>query len=155
MFISNLDWFIIAFVLLISLVIGLISMKKAGKNANEYFAGGGNMPWWLLGISMVATTFSTDTPNLVTDIVRKHGVSGNWVKLLSAVIITTIAWVTATLISKPSDHETLLIFYNKIRPGGKGWNGFIKMMKNRGISAAVFIFSTITIIKRQKKLNSI
>jgi len=53
-------------------------MKRAGKNPEEYFAGGKNMPWWLLGISMVATTFSTDTPNLVTDIVREHGVAGNW-----------------------------------------------------------------------------
>ena len=79
MFISNLDWVIIIFVLLISLFIGILSMKRAGKNPDEFFAGGKNMPWWLLGISMVATTFSTDTPNLVTDIVREHGVSGNWV----------------------------------------------------------------------------
>ncbi len=79
MLISLLDWIIIGVVLIISLVIGLISMKRAGKNPEEYFAGGKNMPWWLLGISMVATTFSTDTPNLVTDIVRENGVSGNWV----------------------------------------------------------------------------
>jgi len=79
LFISYLDWIIIAIVMLLSLFIGVMSMKKAGKNPDEYFAGGKNMPWWLLGISMVATTFSTDTPNLVTDIVREHGVSGNWV----------------------------------------------------------------------------
>ncbi len=79
MFISLLDWIIIGTVLLVSLVIGMLSMKRAGKNPEEYFAGGKNMPWWLLGISMVATTFSTDTPNLVTDIVREHGVAGNWV----------------------------------------------------------------------------
>ena len=79
MYISLLDWIIIAIVMIISLFIGIISMKRAGKNPEEYFAGGKNMPWWLLGISMVATTFSTDTPNLVTDIVREHGVSGNWV----------------------------------------------------------------------------
>lgn len=53
-------------------------MKRAGKNSSEFFAAGSNMPWWLLGISMVATTFSTDTPNLVTDIVRQNGVAGNW-----------------------------------------------------------------------------
>lgn len=71
-------WFIIAF-FVISLIIGLVVMKRAGKNSEEYFAGGKSMPWWLLGVSMVATTFSTDTPNLVTDIVRNHGVAGNWV----------------------------------------------------------------------------
>jgi len=73
------DWIFIVGFFLISLVIGLIVMKRAGASSEEYFAGGKNMPWWLLGISMVATTFSTDTPNLVTDIVRTNGVSGNWV----------------------------------------------------------------------------
>ncbi len=72
------DWiFIIAFFVL-SLVIGLVVMKRASTSSEEYFAGGKNMPWWLLGISMVATTFSTDTPNLVTNLVRTRGVAGNW-----------------------------------------------------------------------------
>jgi len=52
--------------------------RRAGKNTTEFFAAGRKMPWWILGVSMVATTFSTDTPNLVTDIVRRHGVAGNW-----------------------------------------------------------------------------
>jgi SSS family solute:Na+ symporter len=78
MLLNSGDWaFIIGF-FVISLVIGLVVMKRAGVNSEEYFAGGKNMPWWLLGISMVATTFSTDTPNLVTDIVRSSGVYGNW-----------------------------------------------------------------------------
>lgn len=79
MILSNLDWVIIGCFLLLSLILGLLVMKRAGKNPKEYFAGGKNLPWWLLGISMVATTFSTDTPNLVTDIVRTNGVSGNWI----------------------------------------------------------------------------
>lgn len=54
-------------------------MRKAGSSAAEFFLSGRNMPWWLLGVSMVATTFSADTPNLVADIVRQNGVSGNWV----------------------------------------------------------------------------
>lgn len=78
MLLSTLDWLIVAAYLLFSLVIGLWVMKRAGKNIDEFFAAGKNMPWWLLGISMVATTFSTDTPNLVTDIVRQNGVAGNW-----------------------------------------------------------------------------
>lgn len=65
--------------MLFSLVIGIIVARKAGKNSTQFFAAGKNMPWWLLGISMVATTFSTDTPNLVANIVRTDGVAGNWV----------------------------------------------------------------------------
>lgn len=73
------DWIFIIGFFLISLMIGIVVMKRAGANSVEYFASGKNMPWWLLGISMVATTFSTDTPNLVADIVRNNGVAGNWV----------------------------------------------------------------------------
>ena len=53
-------------------------MRRAGSSAAEFFLSGRNMPWWLLGVSMVATTFSADTPNLVADLVRQNGVSGNW-----------------------------------------------------------------------------
>ena len=79
MSLSQLDWAVIGLYFLISLTIGIIGAKKAGKDARSFFLASGNMPWWLLGISMVATTFSTDTPNLVTDLVRQKGVSGNWV----------------------------------------------------------------------------
>lgn len=77
--ISFIDWAIIAAFFIISMLIGVFSAKSAGTSAKEFFLSGRNMPWWLLGVSMVATTFSADTPNLVTDIVRKQGVSGNWV----------------------------------------------------------------------------
>ena len=73
------DWAIIIAFFVISLAIGIIVSKRAGKNTSEFFLSGRTMPWWLLGISMVATTFSADTPNLVADIVRNNGVSGNWV----------------------------------------------------------------------------
>ena len=76
---SSLDYTIIASFFTITLVIGFLVSKKSSSSSTEYFLSGRNMPWWLLGISMVATTFSTDTPNLVTDIVRTSGVSGNWV----------------------------------------------------------------------------
>ena len=75
---SILDWMIIVIFLLISLLIGVWSSKGASQDTQKYFLAGRNMPWWLLGISMVATTFSTDTPNLVTDLVRQNGVSSNW-----------------------------------------------------------------------------
>ena len=76
---ANLDWILIISFFAIFLLIGVLVSKRAGKNTKEFFLSGQNMPWWLLGISMVATTFSADTPNLVTDIVRQNGISGNWV----------------------------------------------------------------------------
>jgi solute:Na+ symporter, SSS family len=79
MTLSNLDWSIIFGFFLVSLGIGIWSSRTAGKSYSEFFLSGRHMPWWLLGISMVATTFSADTPNLVTDIVRKNGIAGNWV----------------------------------------------------------------------------
>ena len=79
MILSFLDWVIIAIFFMLYLGIGIWSSKKAGKDPESFFLAGKDMPWWLLGISMVATTFSTDTPNLVTDLVRQNGVSGNWV----------------------------------------------------------------------------
>ena len=74
-----LDWVIVAGSLLGVLLIGVLSAKQAGTDTSQFFLSGRDMPWWLLGLSMVATTFAADTPNLVTDIVRKNGVAGNWV----------------------------------------------------------------------------
>ena len=76
---SFIDWVIIFSFFAIFIVIGIFFTKRSGKNSKEYFLSGRNMPWWLLGTSMVATTFSADTPNLVANIVREDGVSGNWV----------------------------------------------------------------------------
>ena len=73
------DWLTIALYFGIVLVVGLHYSRRAGADPEEFFVSGRRLPWWLLGTSMVATTFSTDTPNLVTDIVRNNGVSGNWV----------------------------------------------------------------------------
>ncbi|MEN8817399.1 MAG: sodium:solute symporter family protein [Nonlabens sp.] len=69
---------IIAF-FLVSLAIGIIVSKKSSANSSSFYLSGRNMPWWLLGVSMVATTFAADTPNLVAGLVRSDGVSGNWV----------------------------------------------------------------------------
>jgi Na+/proline symporter len=76
---QTLDWLIVALSLLICFVPALFLGKRAGKNTSEFFVSGRAVPWWLAGLSMVATTFSSDTPNLVTDIVRRNGVAGNWV----------------------------------------------------------------------------
>ena len=73
------DWLIVAAFFAVTLGIGIAASRRAGSSSVEFFLSGRNMPWWLLGVSMVATTFSADTPNLVTDIVRQNGVAGNWV----------------------------------------------------------------------------
>jgi SSS family solute:Na+ symporter len=75
----SLDWIVIVFTLFICFVPALYYRKRAGQNTAEFFVSGRSVPWWLAGLSMVATTFSSDTPNLVTDIVRRTGVAGNWV----------------------------------------------------------------------------
>ena len=73
-----LDYIVITIFFLTTISIGFVVAKKAGKSSEEFFLSGRDMPWWLLGFSMVATTFSTDTPNFVTNLVREHGVSANW-----------------------------------------------------------------------------
>ncbi len=72
------DWALVALFFVAALSIGAIVSRQAGKNSSEFFLSGRHMPWWLLGFSMVATTFAADTPLLVTNIVRKNGVAGNW-----------------------------------------------------------------------------
>ncbi|MBE0675657.1 MAG: Na+:solute symporter, partial [Bacteroidales bacterium] len=75
---QTIDWIIVAIFFAIVLTIGWVASRTAGKNTSEFFLGGRGMPWWLLGISMVACTFSADTPNLVTGMVRESGVAKNW-----------------------------------------------------------------------------
>jgi Na+/proline symporter len=76
---NPLDWTVVAIYGAVVLIVGLWFTRRAGTDAESYFLAGRSLPWWILGTSMVATTFSTDTPNLVTDIVRTGGVAGNWV----------------------------------------------------------------------------
>ena len=75
---STIDWAIIAGYFIVALAVGAWASRKNKGGVRGFFLAGGQMPWWLLGVSMVATTFSTDTPNLVTGLVREQGVSGNW-----------------------------------------------------------------------------
>ncbi|MEK6687210.1 MAG: sodium:solute symporter family protein, partial [Gemmatimonadota bacterium] len=76
---TRLDWIMVAIYAVVTVGIGLAVSRRAGTGRQEFFLSGRTLPWWLLGVSMVATTFSTDTPNLVTDLVRTGGVSQNWV----------------------------------------------------------------------------
>ena len=75
---GTIDWIVIGVFFTMVIGIGLAAAKSAGKSTDEFFLGGRGMPWWLLGVSMVACTFSCDTPNLVTDLVRGGGVTANW-----------------------------------------------------------------------------
>ena len=86
-----LDWGIVIASILISFVPALLLMKRGGSGTAEFFTSGRAAPWWLVGTSMVATTFSTDTPNLVTNLVREKGVSNNW--LWWAFLLTGMATV--------------------------------------------------------------
>ncbi|MEK6253367.1 MAG: Na+:solute symporter, partial [Gemmatimonadales bacterium] len=72
------DWTVVAAYGALALIVGLYFARRAGTGTAEFFLSGRKLPWWMLGTSMVATTFSTDTPNLVTDLVRTGGVSQNW-----------------------------------------------------------------------------
>jgi solute:Na+ symporter, SSS family len=85
------DWIIVALALIVCFFPALFFGKRAGKSTSEFFVSGRSVPWWLAGLSMVATTFSSDTPNLVTDIVRRQGVAGNWVWW--AFVLTGVATV--------------------------------------------------------------
>jgi solute:Na+ symporter, SSS family len=88
---TALDWIIALIAVAVCFAPALFFGKRSSKNTSEFFASGRSVPWWLAGLSMVATTFSSDTPNLVTDFVRNNGVAGNWVWW--AFVLTGVATV--------------------------------------------------------------
>ncbi len=117
MHLTALDWIIALAAVAICFVPALFFSKRSAQNTSEFFASGRSVPWWLAGLSMVATTFSSDTPNLVTDIVRRQGVAGNWVWW--AFVLTGIATVFFyARLWRRSDVLTDLEFY-EIRYSGK------------------------------------
>src|SRR5437870_13250397 len=75
---TTIDWVIVAASIVVSFIPALWLARRAGRSTTEFFTSGRAAPWWLIGTSMVATTFSTDTPNLVTNFVRVNGVANNW-----------------------------------------------------------------------------
>ena len=115
--ISNLDWIIVVAFIAVILFIGLFVSKRSASSASQFFLSARNMPWWLLGVSMVATTFSTDTPNLVTDIVRQDGVSGNW-KWWAFLITGLLTVFVYAKLWRRSNLKTDIEFY-ELRYSGK------------------------------------
>jgi Na+/proline symporter len=125
MHIYPIDWVVIAVTLAVCFGPALFLGHRAGKNTSEFFVSGRAVPWWLAGLSMVATTFSSDTPNLVTDIVRRNGVAGNWVWW--AFVLTGIATVFFyARLWRRSGVMTDLEFYEIRYSGGaaRGLRGF-------------------------------
>src|SRR5512143_2351194 len=78
MHLTQADWLIVICSIIVSFLPAVFLARRAGKSTAEFFTSGRSAPWWLIGVSMVATTFSTDTPNLVTNMVREKGVADNW-----------------------------------------------------------------------------
>lgn len=117
MILSTIDWGILGLFFITLLAIGWWASKSAGKNTKEFFLGGRNMPWWLLGISMVATTFSADTPNLVTGLIRENGVAKNWVWWAFLITGLVTVFIYAKLWRR-SELTTDLGMY-ELRYGGK------------------------------------
>ena len=117
MIISWFDGLIIGAFFILMLSISLMTSKSAGKNKVEYFLAGKSMPWWLLGVSMVATTFSADTPNFVTGLVRENGIAKNW-SWWSFLITGMITVFIYSRLWRRSGLLTDLEFY-ELRYGGK------------------------------------
>lgn len=91
MIFTTLDYIIIAIFLIITLMVGLSFRKSAEKDLTSFFLAGRNLPWWLSGISMVATTFAADTPLAVTELIAKNGISSNWLwwNMMAGGMLTT------------------------------------------------------------------
>ncbi len=142
MVLTFLDYLIIVLFLVISLFIGIWASKSAARSTGEFFLSGRKMPWWLLGISMVATTFSADTPNLVTDIVRQDGVSGNWVWWAFLLTGMTTVFIYSKLWRR-SGIVTDLEFY-ELRYSGSGAR-FLRAFRSiyLGVFFNVMIMATV------------
>lgn len=141
---SALDYFIIVLFFSVILLIGFIVSKKSGKSSSEFFLSGRSMPWWLLGFSMVATTFAADTPLLVTDIVRGDGVAGNWVWWTFLITGLLTVFVYAKLWRK-SGVTTDLEFY-ELRYSGKAAS-FLRGFRSiyLGVIFNILVMSVVTL----------
>jgi Na+/proline symporter len=141
---AAIDYAVVIGFFALTLTVGLWVSKRSGKDTTEYFLSGRNLPWWLLGMSMVATTFSTDTPNLVTDLVRTNGVAGNWVWWAFLLTGMLTVFIYARLWRR-SDVTTDLEFY-ALRYSGKP-AAFLRAFRSvyLGLLFNVFVMATVTL----------
>jgi solute:Na+ symporter, SSS family len=140
----GIDWFIVGIFFLIVLAIGWAASKTAGKDTSQFFLGGRGMPWWLLGVSMVACTFSADTPNLVTGMVRENGVAKNWAWWAFLITGMVTVFIYAKLWRR-SNVMTDLEFYER-RYSGKA-AAFLRGFRSLylGLFFNVLIMGTVTL----------
>ncbi len=110
-----LDWCIVGGYVVFAIAVGFIFSRRAGKSLQEYFLSGRNLPWWVVGSSMVATTFAADTPLAVTEYVRQDGIWRNWIwwalaisHVLTAVVFSRL-WRRAMVLT---DNELIEIRYH-------------------------------------------
>ncbi len=144
MIFERLDWAVLGGYFVVTLTLGLWAARRAGASSTDYFLSGRAMPWWLLGLSMVATTFSTDTPNLVTDITRRNGVAGNWFWWVFLITGMTTAFVYAKLWRR-SGALTDLEFY-ELRYSGRA-AAFLRGFRAvyLGVFFNLMIMATVTL----------
>ena len=141
---TTLDWSIIGVFFVIVIGIGYVASRTAGKSTSEFFLGGRGMPWWLLGVSMVACTFSADTPNLVTGFVREGGISKNWAWWVYLMTGMVTVFVYAKLWRR-SEVMTDLEYY-ELRYSGKN-AAFLRGFRSLflGLLFNVMIMGTVTL----------
>ncbi len=142
------DYVILAAFFISTLYIGWRTMRKAGQSSSEFFLSGRSTPWWLLGFSLVATTFSADTPNLVTDIVRKNGVAGNWAWWAFLPTGLTTVFIYAKLWRKLG--VTTDIEFYEMRYSGKSGafvRGFRTLYLGMVVNTLIMASVTLAIIK--------
>ncbi len=144
----TIDYAVLALFFLSTLYIGWRAMRKAGKDSSEFFLSGRSAPWWLLGFSLVATTFAADTPNLVTDIVRKNGVAGNWAWWAFLPTGMTTVFIFARLWRKLGV-MTDIEFYETRYSGASGAfvRGFRTMYLGLCVNTLIMANVTLAIIK--------
>jgi SSS family solute:Na+ symporter len=140
----TIDWIILAGSLLVIFLPALFFARRANRGTTEFFASGRAAPWWLVGTSMVATTFATDTPGLVTQLVRESGIAGNWVWW--AFLLTGMATVFFyARLWRRAELLTDLEFY-EIRYAGKP-AAFVRCFRAvyLGLVFNCFIMATVTL----------
>lgn len=145
---NYIDYAVLMVFFVVTLYIGLHTMRRAGQSASEFFLSGRSTPWWLLGFSLVATTFSADTPNLVTDIVRQNGVAGNWCWWAFLPTGLTTVFIYAKLWRK-SGVVTDIEFY-EMRYGGKSGafvRGFRTLYLGLIVNTCIMASVTLAIVK--------
>ena len=141
---NSLDLLVLVLFFISTLYIGWRTMRKAGQSSSEFFLSGRSIPWWLLGFSLVATTFSADTPNLVTDIVRRDGVAGNWCWWAFLPTGLTTVFIYAKLWRK-SGVTTDIEFYEMRYSGSSG--AFVRGFRTLylGLIVNTFIMASVTL----------